>query len=95
MGATASRVTTGALNGANLVISANTIRVESILVASGVNAVDVVMQDADGAALGTISVLAGDSIQWQANAMYDNGLTFIDLTDAAVIVTVSHTADGA
>ena len=91
----ASQITTGTLD-ANVVVSANTIRVNSILIANSTAAsVDVTLQDADGVNKGTITVGIGVSQEYYPDAMYDNGLTIASVSDATVVATVTHSADGA
>ena len=95
MGATVSRITTGDLNG-DLVISAFSIRVESVLIAnSTAGSVDVTLEDASGVTVATISVGIGVSQDWYPNCMFDNGLTIASASSAAVFATVTHSADGA
>ena len=92
MGATASQITHGTLD-ANVVISANSIRVESIFIGNTSGAaVAVTLQKANGDALYVVPVADDGAEDWNPNALFEDGLTAVSAGDAAVTITVTHSS---
>ena len=81
---------------ANRTITTGTIHILGIIVANGTAAaVSVVFKNTAGTEVLDIEVGANDSEQFNAHWVADAGLTVDSVSDAAVIVTVAHGADGA
>ena len=77
-------------------ISTGTFRVLGIIVANATASdAEVVFRDNDATNLLNITVPAHDSVEFSANWVAENGLVIPSASDADIVVTVAHGADGA